>query len=676
MKISKKENRPNLLINETSPYLLQHAYNPVEWHAWNIETLDKAKQQDKMLLISIGYSACHWCHVMEHETFENETLAKLMNDNFICVKVDREERPDVDAIYMDAVRLIHGNGGWPLNCFALPDGKPFYGGTYFQPSQWEVLLKNVADLFASRRKEIEEQARQILEGMTQENLIEMPDSGADLYETILYEAVENMKKNFDFKQGGSKGAPKFPMPSNLNFILKYSYNKNNTDLNNYLELTLDKMAMGGIYDQLDGGFARYAVDAEWKVPHFEKMLYDNAQLISLYAEAFRITGKIRFLEIAKESADYLLNEMCSNEGAFYSALDADSDGVEGKFYVWTQSQFDEVLGDDSSLISAYFGLGREALWEDDKNVLLRPLHPEAFAEKHGLNIQDFKEKFQAARQKLISARHQRVRPGLDDKSLTSWNALAIKSLAQLSVISDEEKYLEAAQKAMLLIQEKLCKSDGSVLHNYKNGRSGITGFLEDYAFLADAAIELYQITLDEKYLDFAKQLTDYAIENFYDATESMFWFTDKTDHELISRKKEIYDNVIPSSNSAMGIVLLKLSLLYDKVSYKNIALTMAQKVAAYVKKHPSSFSNWATLILFLSGNFREVIVTGSDAKQKIRDLYKLANPNKLVAGALSQSDLPIFAHRFKAGKTMIYICSNNVCLQPVEAMDQAAEMLR
>jgi len=677
MKDSKKKPQPNRLINETSPYLLQHAYNPVDWHAWNDETLQKAKLQNKMLLISIGYSACHWCHVMEHECFENKQLAKLMNDSFICVKVDREERPDVDAVYMNAVQLIHGNGGWPLNCFALPDGTPFYGGTYFTPSKWEVLIKNIAGLFLNRKAELVSQAQQILEGINSEDLIKISNDDNDsLDKSLLDKAYQKWKIIFDLDSGGSKGAPKFPMPSNLNFLLKYSFDKNNAGLDNYIKLSLDKMAMGGIYDQLGGGFSRYSVDAAWKVPHFEKMLYDNAQLISLYTEAYQIIGEQRFLEVAKDTADFVLNELTSSEGFFYSALDADSEGEEGKFYVWTKSEFDEILGGESPLISAYFGMDGEALWEDGKNVLMLNKYPEEFLAGKNIETSIFKEKLSNAKQKLLRARNQRVKPGLDDKSLTSWNALTIKALAQLSVLSGEDKYLEAATKAMQLIGGKLCTNEGAIFHNYKNGIATINGFLEDYAFAAEAAIELYQVSMDEKWIAFARQLADYALANFYDGKQGLFWFTHKNDTGLIARKKELYDNVIPSSNSAMGIVLFKLSKFFANREFEDIAKGMAQKMAAYVKKHPSSFSNWATLVYYLSGSFSEVIVAGPGAKQKLKSLYKYPNPRKIVAGAVSQSGLPVFAHRFKPDKTMIYVCSGNVCREPVEDLDKAFAQMK
>jgi len=668
--------KSNQLINETSPYLLQHAHNPVDWHAWNDETLQKAKEQGKMLLISIGYSACHWCHVMERETFENSDLAALMNEHFICIKVDREERPDVDAVYMNAVQLIHGNGGWPLNCFALPDGRPFYGGTYFKPAQWEALLKNVAALFKNQRNELESQAQQILEGINQDSLIDDSPPDTSNHGELPDEAYQRWQQNFDFENGGSKGAPKFPMPSNLAFLLQYSYFAKDEKLKNYLRLSLDKMAMGGIYDQIGGGFARYSVDASWKVPHFEKMLYDNAQLISLYTLAFQILQNKEYLRIACETADFVLRELTSEEGLFFSALDADSEDEEGKYYVWIKAEFESVLGNDSELFADYFGVDKEALWEDGKNILTIQHYPKAFAKAKNIDSDLFIKNLAQAKLKLMQARHNRTRPGLDDKSLSSWNALMIKALVQLAAFSGEDKYLDAATKAMNTLIDKSYQEDGSLRHSYKNSRASVTAFLEDYALVADAAIEIYQLTMDEQWLDLANKLSAYAINNFYDENESMFWFTNSKTELLIARKKELYDNVIPSSNSVMAKVLFNLSRLFENARYADITNRMAGKMASWVKKHPGSFSNWASLLLYLNEPYFEIAVNGPSARTYIKRLYKAAYPGKVLAGAKSISSFPIFEKRFVPGKTMIYVCVNNTCQKPVEDPEEALEMIR
>lgn len=666
----------NRLINETSPYLLQHAHNPVDWHAWNDETLKKAADQDKMLLISVGYSACHWCHVMERETFENESLAEIMNQHFICVKVDREERPDVDAVYMNAVQLIHGNGGWPLNCFALPDGKPVYGGTYFPPQQWEVLLKNIAGLFKTRKNDLEKQAAQILDGINQDNLI-LPNLPSQKPEQkVLIRALEKWEKNFDLKHGGAKGAPKFPLPSGLQFMLEYAHSVNDQKRMDFVELSLDKMAMGGIYDQVGGGFSRYSVDAEWKVPHFEKMLYDNAQLVTLYATAYQLTKNEQYLEVAGETADFVLRELTAEEGVFFSALDADSDGEEGKFYVWTKPEFEACVGDDSKLLGEYFEIDGESLWEHGKNVLMRKHTPKDFAEKKNLETDVFIGKLIEAKKKLYRHRALRTRPVLDDKSLISWNAMMIKALAQLSMASGNKKYIKSAIKAASIIAHKLVADDGKIWHNYKNGKVTIDGFLEDYAHMADAAIELYQVTMDEKWVRLADRLTGYAMRNFWDENEHMFWFTSDESANLVSRKKEMYDNVIPSSNAVMAHVLFRLSKLYGNQQYEEISQIMATKVSVLVEKHAASFSCWARLMFYFVNEFYEVAITGKDAPENLTKIYNAPVTRKVVAAAESSGILPIFENRFKNGENMIYVCADHVCQKPVESADEAISQLK
>jgi uncharacterized protein YyaL (SSP411 family) len=664
----------NKLIQESSPYLLQHAHNPVDWHAWNQQTLEKAISEDKMMLISIGYSACHWCHVMEHQCFENEALARLMNDHFVCVKVDREERPDVDAVYMNVVQLINGNGGWPLNCFALPDGRPFYGGTYFPPQQWDALLKNIIDLYDNRRSELEEQAEKIMEGISYESIIQ-PLNAHEKIDELLSEAINKLEKKFDTVNGGSAGAPKFPLPVVYNFLLSMASKTKSKSLAGHIQLTLDKMMMGGIYDQIGGGFARYAVDDIWKVPHFEKMLYDNAQLISLYTNAFKHTNYQRYLTTAIASAGFVLNELTSPEGLFYCALDADSEGEEGKFYVWKKNEFLDVLKDDGALIARYYELDGDALWEKGNNVLLRKTEPEQFAESQNIDPADFRKQLIEANAKLLRYRNKRVRPGLDDKALTSWNALMISALTDLSSATDNERYINAALTAAEFIKNKLFLPQTGLFRNYKNNKASIAGFLEDYALMAEACIGLYQYTADEKWLSFATDLVDYAIENFYDPDDGLFWFTGKTTHDLVSRKKEIYDNVIPSSNSVMAIVIFKLSRLTGIPKYADYAEKMKQTMLGHVQKYPSSFSNWASFINMAGGGFYEIVIAGPQAQEMARVFNSKYLPNAVIAAATKTSDLPVFRDRFVPGKTLIYVCAGNYCKKPVETIDEAFQMM-
>jgi len=661
----------NHLINETSPYLLQHANNPVDWHPWNKETLDKAKKEDKMMLVSIGYSACHWCHVMERESFENEDVARVMNDNFICVKVDREERPDLDAVYMNAVQLIHGNGGWPLNCFTLPDGRPFYGGTYFQTEKWMGLLENVSRLFSFQRNDIEEQAKQITEGIKSDSLIKLGENNSNVDRFAISKAFQNLERNFDRTNGGFKGAPKFPLPNNLIFLLRYFHHSKNSELEKYIRLSLDKMAAGGIYDQVGGGFSRYSVDDAWHIPHFEKMLYDNAQLISLYTEGYQLFKNNDYLSIAEDSANFVLLEMTSPEGLFYSALDADSDGEEGNFYVWTKQEFDKTLAGKASLMGGYFGIQKEALWEDEKNVLVTRTSVEDFTRQKQLGLAEFNKMLKETKNLLYKRRSDRTRPGLDDKCLTSWNALMIKAFTDLYNATGKKTYLNSAVQAADLIQSKLATVSGGLFHNYKNGEASINGFLEDYAFFIQALIELYQATFNEDWLLKANDLMKYVLSNFFDEADGFFWFTDKQTHDLVARKKEIHDSVMPSSNSVIALCLFKLGDMMDKQKYKDIAVKMLANLMHSIGTYPSSFSNWLNFALFAEGPFVEVAVTGPEADILRCEMASQYLPLKIILGSKAESGLPLLVNKYFPGKNRIYICTNKTCKPPVESVEEA-----
>jgi hypothetical protein len=665
----------NHLIHESSPYLLQHAHNPVDWHAWNPKTLELAAAENKMMLISIGYSACHWCHVMEHESFENHEIARIMNENFVCIKVDREERPDVDAVYMDAVQIIHGHGGWPLNCFALPDGRPFYGGTYFRPDLWKNLLENISTLYKTRPLEIIEQAKKVTEGVGENNFMPVETQDLVFEPKILEGTFAKWQQTFDEKFGGFKGAPKFPMPNNLLFLLRQIHASKNKQWLGFFELTLEKMASGGIYDQLGGGFARYSVDAEWKVPHFEKMLYDNAQLISLYCEAFSFTKNEKYLQVAKETAGFVLRELTSSECLFYSALDADSEGEEGKFYVWTRAEIKEILKTDADLFIDFYGIDEESLWEDGKNILMQKETIAEFAKRKNSDVAELEKSLSVSRQKLFIEREKRTRPGLDDKALCSWNALMIKALTDLYGASGEDFYLKSATNTANFILNNFRKTDGSLVRSYKNKPSEITGFLEDYAFLIDALIGLYQVTFDEFWILEAQKLTKFTILNFYDKTDGFFWFTSNQSQELVSRKKEIHDNVIPSSNSAMAAVLFKLGHVFENENYSAMAEKMLKKVLTNLSKYPAAFSNWGILMIYNVDNFYDVVIAGEDAIPRKRDLERFYHPSKLLLGAKVKSDLPLLKGRFVEGKTMIYVCSNSECKKPTEFVDEAVGLL-
>jgi hypothetical protein len=661
----------NKLISETSPYLLQHAHNPVEWHAWNSKTLEKAKKEDRMMLVSIGYSACHWCHVMEHESFENEEIAQMMNENFICVKVDREERPDVDAIYMNAVQLIHGHGGWPLNCFTLPDGKPFYGGTYFQPEQWKGLLENIAKLFALQRNDIEKQAQQVTDGLKDDLMLKPQNKEESINSNTILQAYQKLEKQLDTINGGFKGAPKFPLPNSLSFLLRYYHHSENADLESYLKQSFDKMAAGGIYDHIGGGFSRYSVDEKWHVPHFEKMLYDNAQLISLYGEAFILFKDDNYLCIAEETAQFVLRELTSPEGLFYSALDADSEGEEGKFYVWTKNDFSEILGDNAKLIGDYFGIDKEAWWEGEKNVLVKTASGEGFANDNHLGLVEFEDKLKKSKTILLNERDKRTRPGLDDKSLTSWNAMMIKAYIDLYNASGKNTYLDTAITATEFILANLSNKKGGLYHSYKKGNAKIDAFLEDYAFLIEALIELYQATFNEKWLTKAEELLTYTFSNFFDEADGFFWFTNKRSHDLVARKKEIHDSVMPSSNSSLANSLFKLGLFLDKQNYIDISKNMLLALSDQFTKHPSSFTNWLNLALLSTDPFVEVAFTGPNIELLRKEFVQHYIPSKIIAGSNTKSELPLLQHRYIKGKDMIYVCSDKTCKHPVESVGEA-----
>ncbi|MCD4683843.1 MAG: thioredoxin domain-containing protein [Bacteroidales bacterium] len=661
----------NKLIDETSPYLLQHAHNPVDWVAWNTETLAKAKSENKLILISIGYSACHWCHVMEHESFEYEEVANVMNDHFICIKVDREERPDVDQVYMDAVQKISGQGGWPLNCFALPDGRPFWGGTYFPKEQWIEILNNIVEIYKTQKKKLEQQAADITEGINRNDFLDLEPEDLFLTKETLEDMVHNFSAKFDKLEGGTKGAPKFPMPNNVLFLLRYYARTKKPEMLNHVELTLQKMTAGGIYDQIGGGFARYSVDDQWHVPHFEKMLYDNAQLVSLYAEAYQLTKNELYKKVVEETLKYVDLEMTNPEGGFYSTLDADSEGVEGKFYVWEKKEIETIIKKDSDIVIDYFGIDKDAYWEDGNNVLIRVKSVAQLADKYTKTDDEIFKILSEAKRKLLKNRSERVRPGLDDKILTSWNALMIKGFIDAYAAIGKSDYLETAIKNADFLLQKTKKDDGGLFHNYKNDKATIDGFLEDYAFMIEALIELYQATFDEKWISQAKQFMEYTIRHFYDDQSGMFYFTSDESNDLIARKMEVTDNVIPASNSSIANSLFFLSLIYEKAEYKQMAEKMLKQVEGKMIAYPSAFSNWGILYLNLVFPFHTLVITGEEALTKANELNRLYFPNIIRAGSIGKSELPIFKDRFVKDKTMIYVCTGSECKLPVENIEEA-----
>jgi uncharacterized protein YyaL (SSP411 family) len=666
----------NHLINETSPYLLQHAHNPVEWYPWGEEALKKAKDENKLLLISIGYSACHWCHVMEHESFEDTVVAKIMNENFVCIKVDREERPDIDQIYMSAVQLMNQRGGWPLNCFATSDGKPFYGGTYFPKDSWMKILEQLNKEYTNNPQKVIDFANKLTQGVQQSELISVNPNPSNFDMEVLDVMVQNWKPRFDTKEGGPNKAPKFPIPNNYQFLLRYYHATKDKEVLDHVLLTLDKMAQGGIYDQIGGGFARYSTDILWKVPHFEKMLYDNAQLVSLYSEAYQLTKKELYKTVVYETIEFVERELMDKSGAFYSALDADSEDEEGKFYVWTKDELKVLLKDDFELFSKYYNINTKGFWEHGNYILLKDKSDADFIAKENITHEALNRKTKTWKALLLKERENRIRPGLDNKSLTSWNALMLKSLTDAYQVFNDDKFLTLAQKNAAFIVSKQLKAEGQLLHNYKNGTSNINGFLEDYCFTIEAFLGMYQITFDEEWLHKSNKLAKYATKHFYDEASGMFYFTSDDDKGLIARKMELTDNVIPASNSSMAKALFQLGHYFDNNDYNKKAETMLNTIQSQIGNYGAGYSNWGQLMLNNTQPYYEIAICGKDCQKKKQELNKTYLPNKLLLGSNKESILPLLEGKMVTGETRIYVCVNKACQMPTTSIEDALKQIK
>ena len=666
----------NKLKYSSSPYLQQHANNPVHWQEWGEEALNKAKAENKPLLISIGYAACHWCHVMEHESFSDEEVADFMNKNFVCIKVDREERPDVDRVYMDAAQLINGQGGWPLNAFALPNGKPFFAGTYFSKSRWMNVLEKISELYKNDNKKIVEYADQLTLGINSNKL----GSSLIIKETEIttkeYEQLfEGWIQQIDFSKGGFNRAPKFPLPIAWEFLLQYHYLTGNKDALNAVITTLDEMAKGGIYDQIAGGFARYSVDAEWKVPHFEKMLYDNAQLVSLYSHAYQLTRNDKYKEVVEQTLEFVNRELSNDEGGFYSSLNADSEGEEGKFYVFTASEFKEAVNPElMQLISEYYQISEQGNWEDGKNILLPKLSRNDFAMRHKLTLKEFNTFLKKANLQLFNYREKRERPSTDDKVLTSWNALMLKAYIDAFKAFENDSYLELAIKNAEFLEAKMIKGDNSLFRNYMNEKVSIDAFMDDYAFLAQAYMDLYSVTFNKHWLELSKNLTDYCIKHFLDKETNLFYYTSNLSESLIARKHEITDNVIPGSNSVMANVLFKLGHYFDNQEYLKLSGIMLSHFKNEVKESGPWYANWAILMGLQSFELYEVAIMGKMAIPLNHEMQINYLPNSLFLGGI-QENLPLLKHRLVNGKTLIYVCKNKICKLPVTSIKDAQELI-
>jgi len=671
----------NALVHETSPYLLQHAHNPVDWYAWNDATLEKAKKENKLMLISVGYSSCHWCHVMEHESFEDSLVAQVMNDNFVNIKVDREERPDVDQVYMNAVQLMTGRGGWPLNVVTLPDGRPIWGDTYLEKERWISVLEQISRLYKEKPSKLIEQAENVQKGINSISVIEVNNDAPVFEKAFISEGVAKWSEQFDHKYGGMNREPKFMMPNNYHFLMRYAHQTNDKELLDFVNLTLTKIAYGGIYDHVGGGFSRYSVDGKWHVPHFEKMLYDNAQLVSLYSDAYLLTKNTLYKEVVEETLDFIKNEMTTSEGAFYASFDADSDNTEGEleegaFYVWQKEELKALLKEDFDLFSDYYNINENGLWEKGNYVLIRKNDDNSILKKYEISQNILDEKKTKWKSILKDARSKRPKPRMDDKALTSWNGLMLKAYVDAYRVFQNITYLNAAESNANFIKSKVLREDGGLNRTYKKAVSKINGYLEDYATVIDAFIALYEVTLDESWLNTARDLTNYTFEHFYDEKSNLFFYTSNEDASLVSRNIVYYDNVIPGSNSMMAKNLFKLYHYFDDKLFEYSATTMLNTMKPEMLEYPTSFSNWFDLMLNYTNPFYEVAISGTDAKAKISELNQHYIPNKLIAGNTSESNMPLLKSRYNPNQTLIYVCVNKACKIPVVEVDKAINLLQ
>lgn len=669
----------NELHSETSPYLLQHANNPVHWKAWNSTSLATAKERNKLIIVSIGYSACHWCHVMEHESFENEEVAQTMNQHFINIKVDREERPDVDAVYMKAVQIMTGRGGWPLNIVALPDGRPIWGGTYFRKDEWVSILEQLQTIFQSQPEKMIRYAEKLHLGIESLGISSVGISTETLSQNSIEPLIEKWIKSFDLEFGGMARAPKFMMPNNYQFLLRYGHQKQNKEVLDFVNLTLTKMAFGGLFDTVDGGFSRYSVDMKWHVPHFEKMLYDNGQLVSLYADAYKLTKNPLYKEVIEKTLTFVSRELTNSENGFFCALDADSLNEkqhleEGAFYVWKKEALQNILKEDFELFSQVFNINEFGYWEEGNYVLIQNQELEVIATQNKITFPELQSKKKTWEQLLFIEREKRSKPRLDDKALTSWNALMLKGFVDAYKALGDANYLEIALKNANFIIEKQWTADGNLFHNYKNGKSTINGYLEDYCFVIEAFIALYEVTLDEKWLQNAKQLTDYCFDTFYDEKAGFFAFTSKIDAPLITTHFETEDNVIPASNSVMANNLFKLSVYFHNTYYDSICQKMLQKIIPNID-YPSGFSNWLSVFMNYSDQNKELGICGENASEYISKINQKYLPNLVVATTKEPTSLPFLKDRFIENQSLFYVCHNKTCLLPTTNFEEVLNNL-
>ncbi|MDX1955103.1 MAG: thioredoxin domain-containing protein [Chitinophagaceae bacterium] len=660
----------NRLIHETSPYLLQHAHNPVDWYPWGEEALQKAKTEQKPILVSIGYSACHWCHVMERESFENEETAAIMNTHFINIKIDREERPDLDHIYMDAVQAMTGSGGWPLNVFLTPEGKPFYGGTYFPPKPvqnrpaWQDVLTGVVQAFSERRHEIDAQAENLTAHLLQSNSfgIQSPEADSIYRKDNAHAMAVNILRQADKTWGGFGRAPKFPQTGVIQYLLRYHHETRNEEALTQALLSLDRMALGGLYDQIGGGFTRYSTDTEWLVPHFEKMLYDNALLLGVYAEAYALTKKEKYREVIAETVRFVERELTSPEGGFYSALDADSEGVEGKYYTFSRKEVIDLLPEkEGEIFCQWFDITEEGNWEG-RNI---PWVARDRVSKMG-EIPDLGRIITEGKENLLTYRAKRVRPQLDDKQILSWNALMVTGLCKAYAATGEKDYLHLARTNMDFLLRVFVQPNGEWLHTYKSGKARFPAFLDDLAFLIEALIQLQEVTGETSCLERARELTQQVIDQFSEPDTGYFYYTPAGQTDVIIRKKEVYDGALPSGNSVMAQNLIKLALYFDQPGWGERGQRITTSLGQAIIKYPTSFARWACILLEQVAGTREIAVVGEKADDLFRSIISEYIPHNIIMYSKGPNNhFPLLNDKKGEENGLVYVCHNYSCLRPV-----------
>jgi uncharacterized protein len=670
----------NRLKDASSPYLKEHADNPVDWYEWGEEALQKAKNENKPLLISIGYSSCHWCHVMEKESFTDTVVARLMNESFICIKVDREERPDIDNLYLHACQLLNnGEAGWPLNAFALPDGKPFFAGTYYSKDNWIKLLKQISESYKFKKSQVLLQASSLTFGIIDNDSLFLQKGNKEKgFNKELYRAIfSNVKQNIDITHGGLRGQQKFPTPSLWNLLLQYHYLTGDQEALFIATNTLTKMALGGLYDQVGGGFARYTTDSLWRIPHFEKMLYDNGQMVSLYAKAYQLTKNNFFKEVLVQTLAFVDQEFVSNSGGLYSSLNADTEDGEGIFYSWSLDELKKITSSkNANLIQEYYNITQQGNWEKGRNILYATTLPEEFAVKRNIKAEEFNQLLSTTRKSLLEERSKRNKPTADTKILTSWNAIMLKGYADAYSATADKTYLQRALAIAVFLEKNMLAKDGKLMRNFKDGKVSVNAFLDDYAWLAHAYIKLYQVTFNKHWLTQAKKITDYALVNFYDTTSGLFYYSSVNSTQLVLNKMEVRDNNLPSSNAIMATVLYELGVFFSEEHYSAKSSRMLSVVSQKMYEAPVYYTQWCWLSGLIAHGINEVVIMGEDAERKNIELQKKYLPTCFILGGTDKEDLPLLEGRLQDGKTMIYVCSDRICKLPVDEVDKALRQIK